>query len=171
MSQIRIGLGKDSHRFLTEGELALENRATKQLIIGGVTFSGHVAFQAHSDGDVLYHAVFNAISSGLGGKSIGATFPDTSAKERGRDSSEYLEAARSEMVKQGFQIENLSIVVECGTPKIDPQVDFIKTNLSKLLGVDTREVGITATTGEGMTPWGQGLGVEVTCTVLLGSKA
>lgn len=72
----RIGLGKDSHRFLTDEDLASNPEAAKKpLIIGGVHIPDQRPFKAHSDGDVLYHAVFNALSSSLGMSSIGHYFP------------------------------------------------------------------------------------------------
>jgi len=165
---IRIGLGKDSHRFLTEQELQLdESHRTKSLVLGGVVIAGATPFKAHSDGDAVYHAVFNAISSALGKKSIGHYFPDTSPEEKDRDSADYLHESLAMLKKSKLRVGNLSIVIECQKPKIDPVAEQMKANISELLDLSADSVGIIATTGEGITPWGQGIGIEVLCTVLL----
>ena len=85
---MKIGIGKDSHKFL-------KNKTEKPLIIGGVKIDDLAAFDAHSDGDVLCHSLFNAISSALGKKSIGFYFPNTSQKEKNQNSRVYLEKAKS----------------------------------------------------------------------------
>ena len=165
---LRVGLGKDSHRFLTSAELKAEDKdAGKPLIIGGVTIIGGTPFRAHSDGDVLYHAVFNAIASALGRRSIGHYFPDSDAAERNRDSADYLRAARELVASAGATIENISIVVECRTPRVDEITPEIQQNVAGLLGIDPSQISVTATSGEGVTPWGQGFGVEVIACVLL----
>ncbi|RMD87858.1 MAG: 2-C-methyl-D-erythritol 2,4-cyclodiphosphate synthase [Candidatus Dadabacteria bacterium] len=154
----RIGIGKDSHLFdkAKEGEF----------LLGGVSFEGH-PFNAHSDGDVVYHSVFNAISSALGKRSIGYYFPNTSERERGRDSSNYIKEALLWMHESGLRVVSLSIAIECQFPKIEPTVDNMKENLSFLLELPKECIGITATSGEGATPWGRGEGVEVISVVLL----
>jgi 2-C-methyl-D-erythritol 2,4-cyclodiphosphate synthase len=161
----RIGLGKDSHRF------AKESPGSKTLIIGGVEFPGHPAFVAHSDGDVLYHAVFNAIASALGLHSIGHYFPNSAEREAGRNSAEYLEYARSLCEESNYRLANLSLTVECREPKIDQAAAAMKSNLARILGIGPDQIGITATSGENASVWGQGLGVEVTATVLVQNTA
>jgi 2-C-methyl-D-erythritol 2,4-cyclodiphosphate synthase len=155
----RTGIGKDSHRFLAEGEAP---GGASVLVIGGVRVEGHKPFKAHSDGDVLYHSVFNAVASALGLYSIGHYFPDTSDKERGRDSREYLLFLSDKLAEKSYKVVNLSIVVECKTPKIDGLSEGIKANLAAAFNVEIEGIGITATSGEGVSPWGQGKGVEVT---------
>ncbi|MCB9030205.1 MAG: 2-C-methyl-D-erythritol 2,4-cyclodiphosphate synthase [Deltaproteobacteria bacterium] len=162
---LKIGLGKDSHRFVTDEELS--EFQDKRLLLGQVLVEGMRCFKAHSDGDVIYHAVFNALASGLGLKSIGHYFPDTDSANKEKDSRAFLSKARELVEQHGYEINNLAIVIECKAPKIDPISDQIKENLANDLGIESSDISITATTGEGMTPWGQGLGVEVTCSVLL----
>lgn len=166
--KLRIGLGKDSHRFANEVEFASHQKLSeKPLIIGGVHVQKGLPFIAHSDGDVLYHAVFNALSSALGMNSIGHHFSDTDAEEKDRDSSHYLKFIAEKLESQKARIENMSIVVECRTPKIDPICEKIKVNLASLLPVKEQDISITATTGEELSPWGKGQGVEVLCNALL----
>lgn len=155
----RTGIGKDSHRFLSEGEVP---GGASVLVMGGVRIDGHKPFKAHSDGDVLYHSVFNAVASAIGLCSIGHYFPDTSNTEKGRDSREYLLFLSDKLAEKSYKVVNLSIVVECKTPKIDVLSENIKANLAAVFNTEIEDIGITATSGEGVSPWGQGKGVEVT---------
>ncbi|MDC0358451.1 2-C-methyl-D-erythritol 2,4-cyclodiphosphate synthase [Oligoflexia bacterium] len=165
---MRIGLGIDSHRFITPEDVSsVQVDPSKPLIIGGVRVEGAPPFVAHSDGDVLYHSLFNAVASALGKKSIGHYFPDTSPLEENRSSKDYLDMANGFLLTAGLSIQNISIVIEGREPKVDPLVDRIKENLASIFGIATSQVGITATSGEELTPWGQGLGVQVTSTVIL----
>jgi len=151
---MKIGIGKDSHKFL-------KNKTEKPLIIGGVKIDDLAAFDAHSDGDVLCHSLFNAISSALGKKSIGFYFPNTSQKEKNQNSRVYLEKAKSLLEQENYNINNISIAIECAKPNIDKIENKIKKNIAQIFNIKTSEIGIAATTGEGATPWGKGEGVEV----------
>jgi len=170
---MKIGIGKDSHKFL-------KNKTEKPLIIGGVKIDDLAAFDAHSDGDVLCHSLFNAISSALGKKSIGFYFPNTSQKDKVRhkgiindevrdgglgqkdqNSRVYLEKAKSFLEQENYNINNISIAIECAKPNIDKIENKIKKNIAQIFNIKTSEIGIAATTGEGATPWGKGEGVEV----------
>ena len=164
----KIGLGKDSHRFLSASELETGDcDSDKPLVIGGVVVPNAAPFRAHSDGDVLYHAVFNSIPSALGMRSIGHYFPDSDQAQRKRDSADYLLFIKQKLDEASAEVCNLSIVVECLRPKIDPIAEQIRSNLGEILDIKPEQVGLTATTGEGITPWGRGLGVEVTVTTLI----
>ena len=103
----KIGLGKDSHQFLTQVEQKTSQYKNKLLIIGGVKINNALGFKAHSDGDVLYHSLFNAICSALGKKSIGFYFPDTSLKEKNKNSEDYLKQAKLFLAKEKYKIENI----------------------------------------------------------------
>lgn len=164
----RVGLGKDSHRFISDDEAGkLNQESNTPLILGGVHVTDHPSFIAHSDGDVVFHAVFNSVASALGMKSIGYYFPDTSEEERSRNSADYLTFLAAQLQETNSRLENLSIVIECKTPKIDPISDEMKGRLSELLSVAPEDISITATTGEELSPWGKGLGVEVTVSALV----
>lgn len=154
----KIGIGKDSHRFL-------KIKTNKPLMIGGVKIEGLPAFEAHSDGDVLYHSLFNAITSAIGKKSIGFYFPNTSSRDENQNSHIFLEKAKSFLVEDSYKINNISIAVECSQPNINKIEDKIKNNLSQIFNIKESQIGITATTGEGVTPWGSGEGVEITSII------
>ena len=157
---MKIGIGKDSHIFS-------KNKTSKPCVIGGVVVDDLPAFQAHSDGDVLYHSLFNAICSALGKKSIGHYFPNNSEENKNQDSKIFLEKAKSFLTEDSCKISNISIVVECAKPNIDKIEDEIKQNISQILNIKKSQIGITATTGEGATPWGAGIGVEVLTIISL----
>ncbi|MFH0836016.1 MAG: 2-C-methyl-D-erythritol 2,4-cyclodiphosphate synthase [Candidatus Micrarchaeota archaeon] len=157
----RIGLGQDSHRFTED--------SGKPLILGGVEFEDDLHFKAHSDGDVVIHALMNALFSAIGGRSIGFYFSDTDERFKGADSKELLRECMTRVKGAGFQVNNVSISIECKKPK------FLKGNrdvamqesIARLLKVDRERVGITATSGEELTPFGKGEGIQVFCTILL----
>jgi len=157
---IRVGMGKDSHAFEEEG-------GSKKLILGGKIIEGERGMKAHSDGDVISHAVFNALASAVGERSIGNYFPDNDPKWKNADSKIFLEEAKRMVAAKDYSIANIAIVVECKRPKIVPHEIEMKKNLAKMLGIKAEQISITATSGEGLTPFGKGLGIEVTASVML----
>lgn len=157
MQGFRVGFGIDSHAF--------EETEGKPLILGGIVFQGEKGLKAHSDGDVVLHALFNAISSAIGGRSIGYYFPDSRPENKGADSRKFIEKALEMMKEKGFRLNNLGIMIECLKPKIEPKADEMKESLSRLLGLDKERISIIATTGEGLTSFGQGKGIMVSCAV------
>ncbi|MDP2666459.1 MAG: 2-C-methyl-D-erythritol 2,4-cyclodiphosphate synthase [Candidatus Diapherotrites archaeon] len=156
----RIGLGVDSHAF--------ENpRTEKKLIMGGVEVPHHVGMRSHSDGDVVLHALFNALSSALGEKSIGQFFPDSDTANKGKDSRQFVSFIMERARDKGYGVENVVVSLECQTPKIAPIEMDIRKNVSQLLNIPLDAIAIHATSGEGLTPFGQGKGIYCQCVVLL----
>ena len=119
---------------------------------------------------MVYHSVFNAISSALGLHSIGFYFPNNDQKEKNRDSRHYLEYAKKLLTEAEAKIGNLSIVIECKVPRIEPLVLPMRQSLAAVLGINVDQISIIATSGENVTPWGQGVGVEVLSSVLIEMK-
>lgn len=154
-----VGIGQDSHRFDAEGK--------KGLIIGGVELANETKLEGNSDGDVVLHAVFNAISSALGGRSISITADPMCLEQGITDSREYLKVLVSQMITAGYRVNNISLSIECKRPKIEPIVNDMKGALSELLQVESGRIGITATSGEGLTDFGRGEGVQCLVTVSL----
>lgn len=155
---LRVGIGQDSHPFGED-----EN---KKCVLGGVEIQDVIGFEGNSDGDVIIHAICAAIEQSLGRKNF-STYSDDMCKEGVTDSKEYLKVAVSHMKEKGFKINNIGISVECKTPKILPIEDEIKQNLAPILETDIDNIGINATTGEGMTAFGRGEGVQVFVIVSL----
>ena len=155
----RTGFGLDSHRF--------EKEKQKKLILGGIEVIGEQGLHAHSDGDVVLHSIFNAISSALGGKSIGFYHSDKIAEKENIASHLYLETVKKMLKEKNFEIVNLSIMIECKQPKIDPIADAMKQKISEFLNLNQEQIAILATTGEELSPFGKGEGIQVYSTVLL----
>ena len=152
----RIGIGSDSHR-LIDG---------KKLAIGGVKLDEGYGFEANSDGDVILHALFNAISTALGMKSLGF-YADRMFDKGIKDSRKYLEFILRKMNEKKLKIQNVAIMLEGKRPKIDGNIDKIKGSLSRLLKIKEENIGIAATSGEGLTEFGKGNGMHCVCVVSL----
>jgi 2-C-methyl-D-erythritol 2,4-cyclodiphosphate synthase len=153
---MKVGIGQDSHRFDFDDK-------KKKLILAGVVFEGHAPLSGNSDADVVLHAVTNAVS-GVTGVNILGKIADKMCLEDGiKDSSVYLKEALKYL--GDLKIVHLSISIECSTPKISPKIDEMKKSLSGLLNLDIKNIGITATTGEGLTAFGQGLGIQTLCCI------
>ena len=154
MSGIRTGIGQDSHRFCGEG--------TEGCILAGVRFANVPALQANSDGDVVYHALTNAISGITCSNVLGAR-ADALCRAGITDSAAYVREAMADLSAMGLRLSHLSFSIECARPKITPMIPDMRKNLAALAGVEESSVGITATTGEGLTDFGRGLGIQVFC--------
>lgn len=146
----RVGIGQDSHVF--------ENNK-KGLVLAGVKFPKELKLRANSDGDVILHALFNAFSQAIGGMSIGF-YADDICKKGITDSGKYLELILKKIRKEKFKINSVGIMMEGSRPRIDPVVSKLKNSLSKILGINVRRIGITATSGENCTVFGEGLGLQ-----------
>lgn len=148
----RVGIGQDSHSFTTDTH--------KKCVLGGVCVDDVPGFVGNSDGDVIVHALCAAIEQSLGRKNF-STYADEMCKEGITDSLEYLKVAVEHMWALGYMINNVGISVECKTPKILPIEDKVKRVLAPILCTKEEKIGINATTGEGLTAFGRGEGVQV----------
>jgi 2-C-methyl-D-erythritol 2,4-cyclodiphosphate synthase len=149
---MKVGIGQDSHRFDFEDK-------HKKLILGGIVFDNAPPLEGNSDADVILHSITNAISGVTCVNILGDVSDDLCLKQGITDSSVYLKEALKHL--HDLKIAHLSISIECAKPKISPRIDEIRKNLSRLLSIPENCIGITATTGEGLTPFGQGLGIQV----------
>lgn len=156
-SELRIGLGEDSHRTAVGGPLRL----------GGVEVPHDRHLIGHSDADVLLHAVTDALLGAVGLPDIGELFPNTDEANRGRDSAQMLRLAYDRVIEAGWRIVNLDCVVAAERPKISSFKEAIVARVAEILGVDADRVGVKAKTGEGVGPVGSGELIEARCVVLL----
>lgn len=158
ISSMRTGIGTDQHKYaLTKKELE-KSRLFK---LGGVEIP-NIKVISNSDGDAIYHALWDAISSAIGGSSIGKNYPNDN-----RLSKVFLEELKETMDNEGYVINNISIVIECAKPKILPIENEIKENIAQIFKINLDQIGITAKSGEGLTEYGKGKGVEVIANVTL----
>lgn len=150
------GIGEDSHRFESKD-------SSKPCILGGVHIKEVPGFLANSDGDVIYHAICNAITSLTGTLILGGIADELCLKDGITDSATYLERARDSL--KDWKLSHVACSVEGKRPKLKDHLDEIKQNVARLLHLDCDQVGITATTGEGLSDCGCGDGVR--CTALI----
>jgi 2-C-methyl-D-erythritol 2,4-cyclodiphosphate synthase len=153
----RVGLGFDSHRIASGG----------QLVLGGCIVGEGMHFVGHSDADVLLHAVTDSLLSAAGLPDIGELFPNTAEENRGRDSGEMLSLAMSRVREAGFVLVNLDAVVQLERPKLASMKLQIRTRIAQILGADVSQVNIKGKTGEGVGEIGRGELATATCVVLL----
>lgn len=144
-------IGQDSHRF------DIKN-TQKKLILAGVEFVGETPLLGNSDADVVLHAITNAISGISGVNILGKISDDLCLKDGISDSSIYLKEALKHLTHH--QLTHISISIECQKPKITPMISKMKENLAQLLNLSVSQIGITATTGEGLTAFGCGEGIQ-----------
>lgn len=154
---MRIGHGFDAHR-LCEGD---------HIIIGGVRIPHTHGMLAHSDGDVLIHAICDALLGAIAGGDIGRLFPDTDPAFAGVDSTLLLERVMQEVVARGYRVGNLDATVIAQAPRMQPHVEAMRERISGLLGVRVDEVNVKATTTEKMGYTGRGEGISAHAVVLL----
>lgn len=148
----RVGFGQDSHRFSDD--------ADKKLILGGIEIEGEKGLKANSDGDVVSHAICASIEQALGRVNF-SVYADEMCGRGITDSVEYLKVALSHIKEDGYTINNLGISIEAKIPKILPIEERIKNKLAEILGVEKSKIGINATSGEYLTTFGRGDGIQV----------
>ena len=147
----RTGIGQDSHRFLS-------SESSKPCIIAGLVFDDAPGFNANSDGDVVYHAICNAISSLTGILILGDIADDLCLRDGITDSEVYLLEAIKTLGKQ--KISHIAITIEGKKPKFKSRILDMRANIARVMSLDITQVGITATSGEGLTDFGCGDGVQ-----------
>lgn len=146
---MKVAIGQDSHRFDFESK-------TRKLILGGIIFEDSTPLAGNSNADVVLHSITNAVS-GITCKNILGKIADDMCKSGITDSEEYLKEALKYLNEK---IVHLSISIECKTPKISPKIEEMRNNIARILNITPSQVGITATTGEGLTEFGKGNGIS-----------
>lgn len=148
---VRTGIGQDSHRFLPAD-------SSKPCVIGGLIFDDAPGFNANSDGDVVLHAICNAISSLTGILILGDIADDLCLKDGITDSEIYLIEAMKTLGNQS--ITHVAVTIEAKKPKFKHRLLEMRQNIARIMQLDVTQVGITATSGEGLTDFGCGDGVQ-----------
>ncbi len=153
----RIGQGYDVHR-LAEGET---------LWLGGVFVPHSKGTVAHSDGDVLIHAICDALLGALKLRDIGTHFPDNSAEFKNIDSKILLKKSYDLVKERGYKIVNIDSTISAQQPKLKPFIPEMEETMAKVLGVDVAQVSVKATTTEKMGFEGREEGMSALAIVLL----
>lgn len=153
----RIGQGFDVHAF-AEGD---------HLIIGGVRIHHSAGLKAHSDGDVLLHAICDALLGALALGDIGHHFPDTDPQWRDADSRELLRAVYQLVTAKGYVMTNLDSCLIAQAPKFAPHIQQMRTNIADDLSVSVDRVSVKATTTEKLGFTGRGEGIAAQASLML----
>ena len=156
---IRVGCGYDVHA-LAEG---------LQLVLCGVKIPHTKGCIAHSDGDVLVHAICDALLGAAALGDIGKHFPDTSAEFKGIDSLILLRRVVALLTEKGYQIGNIDSTIAMQRPKLRPHIDLMRERIAAAAGVSVEQVSVKATTTERLGFEGEEKGVSATAVVLLKS--
>ncbi len=154
---MRVGIGYDAHA-LVEG---------RELFLGGLRIPHERGLQGHSDGDVLLHAISDALLGAASLSDIGVFFPDTDQTIKGIESEKILARAIDAVRGAGFELVNIDAVVVCQSPKIQPHKEAMRANIARILAVDASRINVKGKTTEGMGFTGRKEGIEAYAVCLL----
>lgn len=155
--KLRVGLGVDVHAFGPGDAITL----------GGVRIPHHAGVLAHSDGDVLLHAICDALLGALALGDIGQHFPNTDPRYRGIDSRQLLRSCHDLVRDHGYEVNNLDCTVVCERPKLAPHVPEMRARIAEDLGVAADQISVKATTSERLGFTGRQEGLMAHAVVLL----
>jgi 2-C-methyl-D-erythritol 2,4-cyclodiphosphate synthase len=153
----RIGQGYDVHR-LAEGET---------LWLGGILIPHYKGTVAHSDGDVLIHAICDALLGAVKLRDIGTHFPDNSAEFKNIDSKILLKKSYNLVMEKGYEIVNIDATVSAQNPKLKPYIPDMEETMAEVLGISIDQVSVKATTTEKLGFEGREEGISVNAVVLV----
>ena len=158
--EYRVGFSKDIHRLAEK----------RKLIIAGVVVPFEKGELAHSDGDVVYHAIAESILGALALGDLGTHFPDSSDETKDMDSAVIVSKVVEMMEKHGYRINNIDVFISLEQPKLKSYISQMRNNVTKLLHTDLSNISIKAGTNEGLDDVGHGLAIRVDAVVLLNEK-
>ena len=156
----RVGFSKDIHQLA-------DNR---KLIIGGVVIPFEKGELAHSDGDVLLHALAESILGALALGDLGTHFPDNVEETKDMDSRDIVRKVVTMMLEKGYEVNNVDLFISLEKPKLKDYIPQIRKNVAGLLNVDIDAISVKAGTNEKMGPVGEGKAIEATSMILLKKK-
>ena len=162
MMNIRVGHGYDVHRCGAEN---------KPLMLGGVEVPHADGLLAHSDGDVVLHAISDAVLGALGLGDIGRHFPDTDAQFAGADSGELLTHIMQLAASRKFAVGNIDVTIVAQQPKMAPHIDAMRQRIADLLDVVSGAVNVKATTTEKLGFVGRNEGIACHAVVLMAGQS
>jgi 2-C-methyl-D-erythritol 2,4-cyclodiphosphate synthase len=159
--ELRVGIGTDIHR-LVEG---------RKLMLGGVAVPHSLGLLGHSDGDVVLHAIVDALLGAAGMGDIGTLFPDTDPKWKDADSKGFLLTVKEKLMEKKWEVMNVDVTIHAEQPRLEPFRGQIKRVIAGLLGIDFNAVNIKAKTNNGLGEIGAGEAIGATAVTLLRKKA
>ena len=157
---VRVGIGFDAHRLV----------AGRILVLGGKTIDYPLGLAGHSDGDALLHAVTDALLGSVAAPDVGAQFPPEDPRWKDAPSRLFVEGAVAIVAERGYRVSAVDVVVIAEKPRLSSYVTSIRERLAALLGIDPGDVGVKATTTDGMGFTGRGEGIAVWAAVTVTAK-
>lgn len=155
--EYRTGIGTDVHRLVPN----------RQLMLGGVEIAYPRGLLGHSDGDVVLHAVIDAIMGAMAMGDIGTLFPDSDPQWKDADSSDLLFAVSRHAADERWEVVNLDVIVHAEEPRLEPHKQQMKRTIASVLGIDFNSVNVKAKTNEGLGDIGAGQAISATVIALL----
>ena len=159
-AEYRVGIGTDIHR-IVEG---------RKLMLGGVYIPYPAGLLGHSDGDVVLHAIVDALLGAAGMGDIGTLFPDTDMQWKDADSKMFLYSVKEQLEKKQWEVVNVDLTIHAEAPKLGPLKGQIRRCIAGLLGMDFAAVNVKAKTNEGLGEIGAGEAMAATAIALLRKK-
>jgi 2-C-methyl-D-erythritol 2,4-cyclodiphosphate synthase len=157
-TKLRIGHGYDLHRLEAGGPL----------VLAGIKVSDDLHPIAHSDGDVVIHAIVDALLGAMGWGDIGEHFPDTDPQWKGASSREFLKATYEQVIQAGYKLQNLDLTILAERPKLKPFKQSMRHALAEMVDVIVEQINIKAGTNEGCDAIGKGEAIAAHAVLLLG---
>ncbi len=154
---VRIGLGYDIHRLVSGC----------RLVLGGVEIGAEVGFDTHSDGDVLCHALVDAMAGALADGDLGTHYPEDDPAADDARSLDFVAEFAAVVAAAGYRVTSVDSFVVLGTIRLRPHLDAMKLNLAGALGIDPGQVSVKARSNDGIGPEGEGRAASATAAVLL----
>ena len=158
--EFRVGIGTDIHR-LVDG---------RKLMLGGVAVPHPLGLLGHSDGDVVLHAIVDALLGAACLGDIGTLFPDTDPKLKDADSKEFLLIVKEKIAEKKWDIINVDVTIHAEQPRLEPFKGQIKRVIAGLLGIDFNAVNVKAKTNNGLGEIGEGEAISATAVAMLRKK-
>jgi 2-C-methyl-D-erythritol 2,4-cyclodiphosphate synthase len=157
MTKFRTGLGHDVHRLFPGHEL----------VLGGVVVSTEVGFDTHSDGDVLSHALIDALAGAIADGDLGTHYPEDDPDAEDARSLEFVAEFGRYVRRAGYEIENVDAFVVLGTVRLRPHIEAMRRNVAVALQVELGRVSVKARSNDGLGPEGEGTACAAWVSVLV----
>ena len=157
MSSFRTGLGHDIHRLV----------AGRDLVLGGVLIPSETGFATHSDGDVLCHALIDALAGAMADGDLGTHFPEDDPDAEDARSLDFVVQFAAHVRESGYAIGNVDCFVVLGTTRLRPHIEAMRANLSQALDLALGKVSVKARSNDGIGPEGEGTACAASASVLI----
>jgi 2-C-methyl-D-erythritol 2,4-cyclodiphosphate synthase len=157
MTRFRTGIGHDVHRLFPDHEL----------VLGGVVVSTEVGFNTHSDGDVLSHALIDALAGAIADGDLGTHYPENDPDAEDARSLDFVKEFGQYVRRAGYEIENVDAFVVLGIVRLRPHIDAMRQNVAEALDIDQAKVSVKARSNDGLGPEGEGTACAAWVSVLV----